>query len=946
MSGNIFNNFTGNGANINSSISQGGLRRDDVEKAGLREIEAAKDDKAKAAARQKLAADLSIFDALDSNKDRTLGAEELRATYNAADKNKDGNISSEELEKHFKSKDFTHFDSNHNEKSGVVYHVGKYDNNGNIKKIEIKNINKSDINSFMSSFLDDFNAQGTTSEHTSVDGRDAVVRTDENGNQVIKFNDRSLSADGNMRTISSEGDKTTTINTNSMGLKTDETIETSESITEIKYDITGKMYDTAVITDKNTGKVETIKYDNGVPKEKTVKLGSKEEIYVYNKENDTWAITRETVDLGNNLHKVTIHEYQDNNEIITIRDPRDNSTTTQRKIDGEIFGEVIQKPGENIVRQYRDGKVQVEEIITDNKYVMQTYDKNGNISAQEIREGNTHTVIMFGADGKENKKEITKFGKDGKTPIEQETTTRNEDGSWNKTIKTAKPEKTISTDYNASGHKTTETVIKGGKAYTAKFDGKGYGTLTIKAGESLEMFSKRTGVPVDVIKKCNKGLHSSAEFGKYAIAGDQIKVPEKYIKADSPNNYAVNAQREKAKGNKAWGDMVNRVNGEFSQTSSIKNSGKYDNYEQLAIQLLIDEGCENPKGKPGLVAAMAQKVKALNNGASIKNLSDIKIPVSQERLQEIREADPKYNAQRTVEAINQNLQAAIAAFETQLASDGWAEDIADKISVLWGSDNRANVVRSDITDLKNCIKAMRNYLDKGDMAGFKKAFKATYGVEYNEANVKKCLNNPNATDADWQKAFGNKRIANIQKRVSEYNQSQEAGGDLVKGVVVGATVVVTGVVTGGASIAVTTIACGAVGFGSTVYTEYSDAAFAGIKTAANGKGFSTGAQARIDNEGGHKGILTNAAANGVSSAVAAGTGGVVGNAFKGETLLSKTVSTVADNSVGTGLDIGFDAIINQGTSGMTMANFVGQNAGGEAAVTTARYGSRLVRAIF
>ena len=70
---------------------------------------------------------------------------------------------------------------------------------------------------------------------------------------------------------------------------------------------------------------------------------------------------------------------------------------------------------------------------------------------------------------------------------------------------------------------------------------------------------------------------------------------------------------------------------------------------------------------------------------------------------------------------------------------------------------------------------MNACLKKNDVAGFKKEFKNTYGVEYNEANIQKYYKNP--TDANRATAFGkNQRILtslNVRKHMFNPTKTEQ-----------------------------------------------------------------------------------------------------------------------------------------------------------------------------
>lgn len=159
--------------------------------------------------------------------------------------------------------------------------------------------------------------------------------------------------------------------------------------------------------------------------------------------------------------------------------------------------------------------------------------------------------------------------------------------------------------------------------------------------------------------------------------------------------------------------------------------------------------------------------------------------------------------------MSNQLDQAQAAFDKQMNADGWAEDVADGISVLWGSNNRASKVREDLKTYRNNINQLKNAAKQGD-AQFKTKFKQIYGVNYNQNAIANYYLRP--TKANYQKAFGTKN--DIGYRVAKYNESQKAGGEWVKTgakVAAGIAAVATAIPSGGSSIAAYAAGLGAAG---------------------------------------------------------------------------------------------------------------------------------------
>lgn len=470
-------------------------------------------------------------------------------------------------------------------------------------------------------------------------------------------------------------------------------------------------------------------------------------------ENGEFRLDSETKQIGPEMEEKSTHTYINNNEIIETTLPGDK-TRTQVKTDGKLMSETNTQTGRS-------------ETVT--------YDKNGKPTSKTILKGSNF-----------------------ENPDVKNQITYNKDGSRTESFEQPAKGIQITDHYNDKGFKTKETAVVNGKTYTATYDGKGHGTLTMKAGETVESFAQRTGCPVSEINRLNQFP------GGVPQAGQQIKVPEKYVKATDSNNFAVNKNAEKAKGNAAEEQRVENTMGKLSNVYEQKNTkGKYQSYNDYTSRLIQNEvknGTlpESALNDKNLHKELSQKIKNLNGGADIKSLDSIKCPVSSSYNTKLKNVEKqqtvKFNATNiTAVLMNETLNAENALNEHKENSTLFEEG-ADQFGRmnLFGDNNYSGDVRDDINTLKRGLGKMNACLKKNDMAGFKKEFKNTYGVEYNEANIQKYYKNP--TDANRATAFGkNPRISNIVKRTETYVQSDKDGATVIKaGVAIG-----VGIATGG-----------------------------------------------------------------------------------------------------------------------------------------------------
>lgn len=291
----------------------------------------------------------------------------------------------------------------------------------------------------------------------------------------------------------------------------------------------------------------------------------------------------------------------------------------------------------------------------------------------------------------------------------------------------------------------------------------------------------------------------------------------------------------------------------------------------------------------GKIEVMSHDNKILNKKFVIKSNKDFQIRNNSKTSQDI-----------TLQLMNKQLKSAQQAFDKQMAEDGWAGDLADGISVLWASNNRACKVEKDLKTYNKNISELQKAAKKGDSA-FNAKFKQIYGKDYDQNAIADYVKNP--SQKNYVKAFGTKN--NIQERVAKYNESQQTGAAAVK---TGATVaagVAIGVATGGA---------GLVALGTAA------AATAASSAAIN-------ASDRLSSEAGLKDgemkqILKNAAWDGASVLAGGAVGKVAQAAVKG-TNLGANIARGAINVAG---DVGVGAAQEYVETGEVSATGVLTNA--------------------
>ena len=234
-----------------------------------------------------------------------------------------------------------------------------------------------------------------------------------------------------------------------------------------------------------------------------------------------------------------------------------------------------------------------------------------------------------------------------------------------------------------------------------------------------------------------------------------------------------------------------------------------------------------------------------------------------------------------LKAQNETLKNAKEAFQKQQDEDGWAGKTADAMSVLWNSDNRAVKVEEDLKTYENQMKELQQAQSQG-AAQFNTKFKEIFGVDYNPQNVAAYETNP--TEENYKKAFGTKN--DIHKRVMDYNASQQAGAEIVKGTATVAAGIAIGVATGGTGfVAMGAAAVGTAAASATINTSDRLTSNVGLKEGELGD------------------IAKNAAIDGASVLA----GGVIGKAASTAVKGANTASTIARASINAAGDVAVGA---------------------------------------
>ena len=350
--------------------------------------------------------------------------------------------------------------------------------------------------------------------------------------------------------------------------------------------------------------------------------------------------------------------------------------------------------------------------------------------------------------------------------------------------------------------------------------------------------------------------------------------------------------------------------------------------------------------KDGTEVALADKDAAVdkshNNLTNPNHIANRK-PVSGTGTGDTVSGEPKTGSPAVTLSLLENMyDASQDAFDDQMKKDGWAADVADGISNLWGwaqeDGNQAWRVRRDLKAYKSNVDALKAAASQGDEQ-FKAKFQELYGVTYNQQAIDDYCANP--TDANFKRAFGNNK--DIATRVNNYNESQDKGAKTVKTTVVVAASVAAGVATGG----VAGVAVAAVGTAAARTTvELTDLATNDIEDDINAESMKEiGKQAAIEGavSGALKGVSVAATAIKGASATAATTSevAVVGSNQAGGSMVKATATSSA-GAGGTVVKSAATSSAGAGTragAGASAGAKAGSNAGANAGATGAKAGS-------
>lgn len=723
----------------------------------------------------------SIFNKVDKDGNGVIDADELKAFSEGLDKTTDGKVSKKEARKFIKE-------------NGLKGEVKKKDVlkflNANVKNTE--NVEDAKVVEQNGQKLVQVTYKDGTQEIINPDKSSQLIQSDGNGNKTTKY------LDENKKLLKDK-------------------VETKDGETTLSTVVTEYAEDGATPTKKietnyQKNSEATTTFTNGKPETKVEKQGTTTSNYTFD-ENGNEVLNSKVENEGIPAkEKRTEYTYsEDGTTTENISEPGINKTTTRVRKGDVILTEHINDNGRIADREYDEEgytekttddngnpttnicnldnkKLGQEKTVGDQKY-QATYDGQGNTTGIIVqnRESLSDLANKFGCSEEAlkelNGKESFAVGDEIKVPGEIEADSPALQNR--KDAQGAKQDALIQQQRDARAaaireQRAAAAAVRKARAAAQEAQYRQMGLKNHKGRGTKVTGHYKSGKKetFTVIGEAGNGrkLVKGKNGEISTVAHDGTVLKESYVQ--NTNLYAS--------GKKVKGKIKGKDGKLHSTTFAEVPNAKLPHGRKVVV---------DAKGRTWI---MAQDGTILDNKYVAKSNYADQIKANKGTAQKV-----------TVNMMSNQLDQAQAAFDKQMNADGWAEDVADGISVLWGSNNRASKVREDLKTYRNNINQLKNAAKQGD-AQFKTKFKQIYGVNYNQNAIANYYLRP--TKANYQKAFGTKN--DIGYRVAKYNESQKAGGEWVKTgakVAAGIAAVATAIPSGGSSIAAYAAGLGAAG---------------------------------------------------------------------------------------------------------------------------------------
>ncbi len=708
-------------------------------------------------------AEKSIFDAMDTDKNGVLTQDEIQNFQQNIDTSGDNKVSKKEAKKFLKS----------------------------------NNLNKTVDKKELEKFLAEYNKNTENIE-------DVSVTENANGKTVqIKYNDgtvETLNPDKTSQLVKTyENEVTTTklLDENKKLLKESSVNKDGDTV-ETEYENDGETLSKLVETKGDNSTVAITLFKEGKPETKEVKSGITKSYYSFDEEGNE--VLNSKIENEGIPAKEKRTEYKYNNDGTVI----ENITELNRTI------ELLTKDANPISAKIKEG-----DTLTD-----RTYFEKGYSDTSVDSDGNT-TITDSALDGHRLAQKKVVGGQEFVVTYDGE-------GNTNIVVQNGETLSSIAKKFGCTEKQLIE-LNRGGGTFSERY--LAVGAEILVPGE------------LDADAKSLQGRKSSneavADFQRNQAIHDQKRARAAVLEAQYK---AMGLSNHNGQGSKITGKYKNgrtetfTVIGEASRDRqlakdskgmivTIAHDGAILTEEYVTATNLYDNG-EKVNGKykirqkDGTITNVSKqfvKVGTLDKGRSVvidaKGKSYIMSKdgmildenyVVRDQQADVIRKDAGAARLVTLDMMSNSIDSAQAAFDKQMEDDGWAGDVADGISVLWGSKNRASKVREDLASYKKDLAKLKSL--QNNEPKFKAKFKQMFGIDYNQKAVANYYASP--TSANYKKAFGTQN--DIGTRVAKYNESQQTGAAVVKtatkvavGVAVAAATGGTGLVALGAAAAVT-----------------------------------------------------------------------------------------------------------------------------------------------
>ncbi len=717
----------------------------------------------------------SVFDAIDKDKNGVLDENEVQNFTKALDASNDGKVSRKEAKAFLK------------------------ENNLDLKKKEVLNFLKANIN----------NTENVESaKSVQKDGKTVVQVTYKDGSVETINPDKSselatTDADGNVKT--QYKDENGVLTRDRLEKKDgDKTVSTLETY----YAQDGTTPTKSVEKDLKNSSTTTILYKSGTPESKEVKQGTTTSNYSYNA-NGAYVleskIENEGIPAKEKRTKYTCNENGTTTE--NIIEPGLKRETTRTISDDGIVEDIVDGNGTRThnIKNKNDKKLTQTKTDANGKEYSIKYDGNGNTLGIVVQNGEKLEIIAkkFGvtvedlkkanADVLNGKNEFS-VGDEIKIPKEVEADDKNIQGrkSANEAKAEYKKEQEIKRRKAEQAalrrqQQAAQAAARRAQAAAREAQYKAMGLKNHK-GQGKPIVGTYKGGKKEqftIIGEAGYGRHlAKSKSGKVVtIAHDGVILKDSYVQA---TNLYGSGKKIKGKIKDKTGKLITK------------------NYVEIP-------GAKLPHGRKAVVDEKGRTWVMSHDGFILDNNY-----VAKSNAADVIRTDSKTAQKAAIGMLESELNNAQKAFDAQMNKDGWAADVADGVSNIWGwaqkDGNQAWRVRRDLKTYRSQLNELKAAASKGD-AQFRAKFKQIYGVDYNQNAIANYTMHP--TEANFKKAFGTKN--DIGTRVAKYNESQDAGAAVVKttaevgaGIALAAATVATGgaagVVASAAVIAGTTMA--------------------------------------------------------------------------------------------------------------------------------------------